>query len=537
PFGPPSPASGGPPHLSDQDPGVGGYRQTRRVGRVASSRRIRVGSWNIGTLTGKFFELVDTLRRKKVDIVCFHETKWKGLRNREGNQYKLWYSGSVTVRNGVGVALAPNLKDKVVQRVFDDPAADHIRRPKRPYWSKCGWILKRAAVHGSFGYRVRNEKGRTILEFAMAHDLVVVNLFFKKRDTHLITFHSGDHDTHIDYLLMRKRDLRLCKDYKVFLGEVCFSQRRLLALDIHIKRRTRSMERAAKPKILWKNLYGETTEAFRARVIERATPEEEDSVAEAEQMWNRLANTIREAAKKTLGVVAGTLRTRIGRRESWWISDEVQDKVKAKQAQFRKLISMRGADEANRSATEEREKTEYMRSNFNENENDRNEEEEIRIGKHILEPNESFRYLGSVIHKSERIEDDVTYRIQVGWLKWRAATGILCDNKVPLKLKGKFYRLAIRPTMLYGSEWPLTKVQANRMEVAEMRMLRWTCGRLRWFGHVKRRPQSAPVRRVKSLTVDGARRRGRPKLRWEDRLKTETKELLLSEDMTFDRNT
>ncbi|GKD72027.1 retrovirus-related pol polyprotein LINE-1, partial [Tanacetum coccineum] len=44
----------------------------------------------------------------------------------------------------------------------------------------------------------------------------------------------------------------------------------------------------------------------------------------------------------------------------------------------------------------------------------------------------------------------------------------------------------------------------------------------------KIRPQSAPVRRVESLTVDEARRRGRPKLRWEDRLKTDLKELLLS---------
>nr|GEY69047.1 TMV resistance protein N [Tanacetum cinerariifolium] len=36
--------------------------------------------------------------------------------------------------------------------------------------------------------------------------------------------------------------------------------------------------------------------------------------------------------------------------------------------------------------------------------------------------------------------------------------------------------------------------------------------RLRWFGHVKRRPQSAPVRRVEALVVDGMRRRSRPKL-------------------------
>ncbi|GKB87257.1 putative cytochrome P450 [Tanacetum coccineum] len=42
--------------------------------------------------------------------------------------------------------------------------------------------------------------------------------------------------------------------------------------------------------------------------------------------------------------------------------------------------------------------------------------------------------------------------------------------------------------------------------------------------------------RVEPLTVNGARRRGRPKLRWEDRLKMDLKELLLSEDMTSDRS-
>ncbi|GJZ59324.1 polyprotein [Tanacetum coccineum] len=147
-------------------------------------------------------------------------------------------------------------------------------------------------------------------------------------------------------------------------------------------------------------------------------------------------------------------------------------------------------------------------------------------------------------------------------MKWRAASGVLCDRRIPLKLKGKFYRVAIRPAMLYGSEcWPITKAQANRVEVAELRMLRWTCGktmvdmipngvfraeldvdsiidkmregRLRWFGHVKRRPETAPVRRVEAMLVEGSRRRGRPKLRWEDRLKQDMKELLY---MTSDRN-
>ncbi|GKA74364.1 retrovirus-related pol polyprotein LINE-1 [Tanacetum coccineum] len=230
----------------------------------------------------------------------------------------------------------------------------------------------------------------------------------------------------------------------------------------------------------------------------------------------------------------------------------------------RRLESWRRALEDN-GLRVSRDKTEYLRCDFGRYEAAHGEEGIIRIGDQILQPKESFRYLGSVIHRSGRIDEDVTHRIRTGWMRWRAASGVLCDKRVPLKLKGKFYRVAIRPAMLYGSEcWPITKAQANRVEVAELRMLRWTCGktmldmipngvfraelevesiihkmregRLRWFGHVKRRPQTAPVRRVEALFVDGLRRRGRPKLRWEDRLKQDMKELLLSEDMTSDRN-
>ncbi|GJT01754.1 retrovirus-related pol polyprotein LINE-1 [Tanacetum coccineum] len=180
-----------------------------------------------------------------------------------------------------------------------------------------------------------------------------------------------------------------------------------------------------------------------------------------------------------------------------------------------------------------REKIEYMRCNFNRNESDPNEEEEIRIGEHILELKESFRYLGSMMHKSGRIEDDVTHRILVGWLKCRAATGILCDKKVPLKLKGKFYSTGYDVRTIFDMI-PNGVFRTNLQVVTIVNKMRER--RLRWFGYVKRRPQSASVRRVESLNIDGVRRRGIPKLRWEDRLKTDLKEMLLSKDMTSDRN-
>ncbi|GJU91036.1 retrovirus-related pol polyprotein LINE-1 [Tanacetum coccineum] len=126
--------------------------------------------------------------------------------------------------------------------------------------------------------------------------------------------------------------------------------------------------------------------------------------------------------------------------------------------------------------------------------------------------------------QERRINEDVTPRIRAGWMRWRATSGVLCAKKVPLKLKGKFYKVEIRSAILYGSECrPVMKTEANRVEVTELRMLR-------------KRPQLVLVRRVKALIVDGKRRIGRPKLRWEDRLKLDMKELLLSEDMTLDRN-
>ena len=51
------------------------------------------------------------------------------------------------------------------------------------------------------------------------------------------------------------------------------------------------------------------------------------------------------------------------------------------------------------------------------------------------------------------------------------------DKYVQDKKKGKFYRTTIRPTMLYGSEcWTLKRQHENKMDVADMRMLRWMSG-------------------------------------------------------------
>ena len=75
----------------------------------------------------------------------------------------------------------------------------------------------------------------------------------------------------------------------------------------------------------------------------------------------------------------------------------------------------------------------------------------------------------------------------------------------------------VRPALMYGEEtWALKKAQENKLEVAEMRMLRWMCGvtkldkirnkiiretkkvqerrlnNLKWYDHVMRRGEHYP---------------------------------------------
>ena len=99
--------------------------------------------------------------------------------------------------------------------------------------------------------------------------------------------------------------------------------------------------------------------------------------------------------------------------------------------------------------------------------------------------------------------------------------------------------------MLYGTEAAnMGKTEDKRMDVAEMRMLRWMCGvtredrirneyvrgsvkvveiskkvqegRLRWYGHILRREEEHIGRQTMDMEVQGRRRRGRPKKRWRD---------------------
>ncbi|KAK3540881.1 hypothetical protein QTP86_002980 [Hemibagrus guttatus] len=200
------------------------------------------------------------------------------------------------------------------------------------------------------------------------------------------------------------------------------------------------------------------------------------------------------------------------RQESPWtmmfaddivICSESREQVEENLERWRFALERRGMKVS-------RSKTEYMCVN------EREGSGTVRLHCEEVKKVQEFKYLGSAVQSNGECGKEVKKQVQAGWNGWRKVSGVLCDRKISARIKGKVYRTVVRAAMLYGLETvSLRKRQESELEVAELKMLRFSLGvtrldrirneyirgtahvgrlgdkvreaRLRWFGHVQRR--------------------------------------------------
>ena len=76
-------------------------------------------------------------------------------------------------------------------------------------------------------------------------------------------------------------------------------------------------------------------------------------------------------------------------------------------------------------------KTEYLPSPTNDIETT------VKIVDAELPTVTSFKNLGSMFTSEGGSQADVNNRIRIGWMKWKEIPGVMCDRKMPVKLKDK----------------------------------------------------------------------------------------------------
>ena len=91
-----------------------------------------------------------------------------------------------------------------------------------------GHVGRDADGYSGMGFGTRNAEDEGILEFGDAAGMMVCKTFFKKEDSKLINYQSGDNSSIIDYLMVRKTDRCLVKDVKFISSEECVPQHRMV---------------------------------------------------------------------------------------------------------------------------------------------------------------------------------------------------------------------------------------------------------------------------------------------------------------------
>ncbi|KAK3550868.1 hypothetical protein QTP70_007369 [Hemibagrus guttatus] len=349
-------------------------RGGRRVHRQREKRKgesvgLRIGTLNVGTMTGKGRELADMMERRKVDILCVQETRWKGSKARSiGAGFKLFYYGVDSKRNGVGVVLKEEFVRNVleVKRVSDRvmslkleiegvmlnvvsgyaPQVGCELEEKERFWSELDEVMESIPtgervvigadfnghvgeentgdeeVMGKFGVKERNLEGQMVVDFAKRMDMAVVNTYFQKREEHRVTYKSGGRRTQVDYILCRRGNLKEISDCKVVVGESVARQHRMVVCRMTLMVCKTKRSKIEKKTKWWKLKKEECCEEFRQKLRQAlggqvVLPDD----------WETTAEVIRETGRKVLGVSSGRRKED---KETWWWNEEVQGGIQRK---------------------------------------------------------------------------------------------------------------------------------------------------------------------------------------------------------------
>ena len=81
----------------------------------------------------------------------------------------------------------------------------------------------------------------------------------------------------------------------------------------------------------------------------------------------------------------------------------------------------------------------------------------------MLKRVEEFKYLGSTISEDGGLDTEITHRIKAGWKNWKKMSGVLCNKRIGIKLKGKVHKTVVKPAMMYGAEtWAIKRHKRKR---------------------------------------------------------------------------
>ena len=267
---------------------------------------------NVGTMEVKALEVAEMMQRRRLEVLCVQETKWKGDRARQmAGGYKMMHAGGDGRSNGVGVILSEEISREVVRverwngraiavwmivqkqlmcviSVYG-PQTGRTEAEKQDFRDEVGKMMGLVEVGtmlcvagyfnahvgvaetgdeeciGRYGWGTRNREGQDLVEMVMRNGMVVAGSFIQKRDTHKVTYRSGNHKTELDLLVVRRQQLCRIKYCKAIAGEYVTTQHKPVVFIVRMQK-TRKSRMQGRKTIKWWKCTEEMIDDYKERV-------------------------------------------------------------------------------------------------------------------------------------------------------------------------------------------------------------------------------------------------------------------------------
>ena len=396
--------------------------------------KFRLCSLNVGTLHKRENEVVEMLERRSIDVCCIQEVgykKEKGVKFVVGKEcrYKLFWIGKA------GLFLAEKWVEKVfeVNRVNDRiftiklmidssivtivsvyaPQCGLDASEKDSFYNSLMDVARKfgekelvivagdfnghvgssglgyEGIHGGYGYGDKNKEGERILEFCAALNLFVGNTYFKKKDSHLVTFESGLARTQIDYFLFRQNQRKFLCDVKVIPSEECIAQHKPVVCVLKIKKLKTIKRKFVPRRKVWKLSETAVVDSFKSH-LDTAIRQKDSSDLSVEGRWKVLKEMLLEATDSSCGRTKGPPR----HSETWWWNEAVDQAVKEKRRLWKdwksgricKEVYLEAKRKSKRAVYEARSESERIKFANIENRDDQ-KQEVFRIAKSLVKDN------------------------------------------------------------------------------------------------------------------------------------------------------
>ena len=356
---------------------------------------MKIGTWNVRSINGKEIELVEEIKKYKIDLLGITETKKKGQFYETVGNYKIIYSGvnkTERAKAGVGIVIKEDLyKDSdyryINERLIEldielkermlkiivayGPNESDPKEEREIFYSTLQTIIDSAKTNqeimilGDLNARVGNNieincgaigkegedevtaNGEILLDICIRNNLKITNTFFKHKDIHKWTrvAESRNEKSIIDYIIVSNKLFYNTNDVKVMRGAELYSDHYMVLgkfnLSIKFKRKVQTEKKKTKIKI--EDLKDPTVkEAYKAIIRSKLRDTSElQEVEDIESAWRIYKNTLTEAAEEVCSqkTIGGKEK-----RTQWW-NEEVKQKVKEKKEAWKKYLNSKSQED------------------------------------------------------------------------------------------------------------------------------------------------------------------------------------------------